>query len=54
MYYVGITIPGDVITTKAKVIEKVREGGKTRVEMEIWGENQRAAKVVVGFATMTK
>ncbi len=52
--YVGITIPGDTITTKAKVIEKVQEGGKTRLELEVSGENQRAAKVVVGFASITE
>ncbi len=54
VHYVGITIPGDTLTAKAKVIEKVEEGDKTRLEMEIWGENQRGAKVVVGFASITK
>ena len=53
VYYVGITIPGDVITAKGKIIEKTpQEDGKTLLEMEVWGENQRAAKVTVGFASI--
>jgi len=54
VHYVGITVPGDIITAKARVFEKVQEGGKTRLEMEIWGENQRGAKVVVGSASIAK
>ncbi|HJN88405.1 MAG: MaoC family dehydratase [Dehalococcoidia bacterium] len=53
-HYVGVLLAGDTITTGAKVIEKVQEGDKTRLEMEVWGENQRQAKVVVGFASITK
>ena len=53
-HYVGILLADDTITTKMKVIDKVQEGGKTRLEMEVWGENQRQAKVVVGFASFTK
>tara|TARA_B100000315_G_scaffold252270_1_gene288722 strand:+ start:692 stop:1135 length:444 start_codon:yes stop_codon:yes gene_type:complete len=54
VHYVGVTVPGDIITAKARVFEKVQEGGKTRLEMEIWGENQRGAKVVVGSASIAK
>ncbi len=52
--YVAIVVAGDVLTTKARVIEKVQDGDKTRLEMEIWAENQRGAKVVVGFASIVK
>jgi acyl dehydratase len=52
VYYVGITIPGDTVTSKARVISKLEQGERTRLEMEIWGENQRGAKVVVGFASV--
>ena len=54
VHYVGIVIVGDILTTKARVIEKVQDGANTRLEMEIWAENQRGAKVVVGFASIAK
>ena len=53
-HYVGVLLAEDTITTRVKVIDKVREGGKTRLEMEVWGENQRQAKVVVGFSSITE
>jgi acyl dehydratase len=53
-HYVGVLLAEDTITTRVKVIEKVQEGDKTRLEMEVWGENQRQAKVVVGFASIIK
>jgi acyl dehydratase len=52
-HYVGVLLAEDTITTRVKVTDKVQEGGKTRLEMEVWGENQRQAKVVVGFASIT-
>ena len=54
VHYVGIAVPGDTMTTHTKVIDKVKEGDKTRLEMEVSVENQRNAKVVVGFASITK
>ena len=52
VHYVGVTVPGDTLTTKVRVINKLQEGETTRLEMEIWGENQRGAKAVVGFASV--
>ena len=53
-HYVGVLLADDTITVRAKVTDKVQEGDKTHLELEVWGENQRQAKVLVGSASFTK
>jgi acyl dehydratase len=41
----------DVLTAKGTVKEKVLEGDGVRLVLDVWVENQRAEKVLVGTAT---
>lgn len=42
--------PGDRITARGTVVDAVREGQRVRLIAEIWCENQRGEKVIVGRA----
>ena len=44
--------PGDVWTTKGRVVKKYQEGGENLVDLEIWVENQDGVKVTPGSATV--
>ena len=49
--FIGLVMPGDVVTPRAIVREKVTEGDSGRLNLEVWVENQRGEKVVVGAAS---
>ena len=43
--------PDDTITTRGVVIEKVTEGNKIRLVLDVWCENQKGEKVIAGKAS---
>jgi len=44
---------GQTVATKGKIIDKVEEsGGKVRLTIEVWTENQSGEKVMVGEAAV--
>jgi hypothetical protein len=43
--------PDDVITVKGKVREKAVEGNVVRLFLDVWCENQRGDKLIVGTAS---
>ena len=45
-------VPGDTITAKGVVREKVMEGDAVRFGLEVWCENGSGDKVTVGTASM--
>jgi acyl dehydratase len=49
--FTGLVMPGDVVTPRAIVREKVSETDGRRLSLEVWVENQRGEKVVVGTAS---
>ncbi len=49
--FIGLVMPGDVVTPRAIVREKVTEEGMGRLDLEVWVENQRGEKVIVGVAS---
>ncbi|MDP6782289.1 MAG: MaoC family dehydratase [Dehalococcoidia bacterium] len=51
--FIGLVMPGDVVTPRAIVREKVPEGEGRCLNLEVWVENQRGEKVVVGTASAT-
>lgn len=42
---------GDVITAKAVVKDKLAEGSRTRVVLEVWCDNQNGERVLAGTAS---
>ena len=51
--YRGMNLPGEVITCKGEVTNKYTDNGDNYVECEIWAENPRAEKTVLGNALVT-
>ena len=49
--FISPVYPGDTITASAVVKEKKAEGKATRLEMEVWCENQAGKRVTVGTAS---
>lgn len=49
--FVNVVVPGDVITSKGKIVKKYEEGGEKLVDVEIIAENQKGEATVVGTAT---
>lgn len=49
--FIRIVDIGDRITARARVMSKHIEAAGTRFDMEVWCENQRGEKVVVGTGT---
>ncbi|MBI5968262.1 MAG: MaoC family dehydratase [Deltaproteobacteria bacterium] len=43
--------PGDRITIRGKIRNKIQEGKATRVILEVWLENQKGEKATVGMAS---
>ena len=43
--------PGDMITIRGVVSEKIQEGKLTRIMLDIWLENQNGEKATVGTAS---
>ena len=44
--------PGDIVTAKGKITQKTRGGSDISFNIEVWMENQRDEKVVVGSASL--
>lgn len=49
--FLGPVRPGDTVTARGKVIEKQEEDDKERVLCEVFCENQKGEKVIVGKAS---
>ena len=49
--FIGLVLPGDVVTPRAIVREKVPGGERQHLNLEVWVENQRGERVVVGTAS---
>jgi len=43
--------PGDTITVKGKITEKIQEGDATRLILDVWLENQAGEKATAGTAS---
>jgi acyl dehydratase len=50
--FIRPVVAGDVITYKGKVVEKQHDNGRTRVVVDVVGENQRGEAAVVGRASV--
>ena len=50
--YKGLDYPGDTLTCKGAVVNKLVDGGDHCLECEIWIENQRGEKTTPGRATV--
>lgn len=50
--YRGMNFLGDTTWIRGKVARKYQEGGDHRVDIDIWGENQRGEIIVPGKATI--
>ena len=48
--YRGMNFPGEALTCKGKVTKKYVEDGEHYVECNIWVENEKAEKTVLGIA----
>jgi len=49
--FINYTVPGDIITARGIIREKVEEGSAVRFNCEVWCENQAYQKTVVGTAS---
>jgi acyl dehydratase len=49
--FVGYVTPGDTVTARGVVADRSVEAGRVRLSLEIWLENQRGEKVIVGKAS---
>ena len=50
--FVAVVTVDDVLQAKARVVEvQVEDAGRRRVQLDVWCENQKGAKVLVGSAT---
>ena len=48
--FVEMVRPGDILTCRGRVKQRTTADGGTRLELEVWTENQRAERVTVGDA----
>jgi len=49
--FINYTLPGDVITARGVVREKMEEDGAVRLQCEVWCESLSRDKTVVGTAS---
>ena len=49
--FLQYTLPGDVITARGRIREKVDEGSAIRFDCEVWCESLNGEKTVVGTAS---
>jgi acyl dehydratase len=49
--FINYTLPGDVITARGVIRERVEEGSDVRFECDIWCESLTGHKTVVGTAS---
>ena len=48
--FVEMVRPGDALTCRGRVKGRETSGAVTRLQLEVWAENQRAEKVTIGEA----
>jgi acyl dehydratase len=48
--FVEMVRPGDTLTCRGRVRQRTTANGGTRLQLELWAENQRAERVTVGEA----
>jgi acyl dehydratase len=51
--YRGMDFPGDTITCRGKVTNSYIKDSESRIELELWTENQRGQKTTQGIAVVT-
>jgi len=51
--FVANVFPNDILTCKGTVLRTYRENGEPRVDCQIWQENQKGEKTLIGEATVT-
>ena len=49
--FINIVQPGDTVTAKGTVKDKLEEGPQVRLVLDVWCENQHGVKVTVGTAS---
>lgn len=49
--YIGLILPDDVITTRGVVTRREDDGDSLKLHLDVWCENQRGEKVIVGTAS---
>jgi len=49
--FIRLIMPGDTITIKGVVKERTPEDSAIRITLEVWCENQRGEKAIVGVAS---
>lgn len=49
---ISMILEDDTITARGRVTAAYKEGASSRFELEVWCENQRGAKVLVGGASV--
>jgi len=49
--FLGMAIPGDVVTARGVVSERLIEGERVRLVLKLWLENQRGEKVLAATAS---
>ncbi len=50
--FVGMALPGDVITCSGKIVAKREHGGEKLVDLEITAQNQKSENLQLGKATV--
>ena len=48
--FVAMVVPGDTLTCRGRVKERTTGSAGSRLQLEVWAENQRAERVTVGEA----
>jgi acyl dehydratase len=51
--YRGMDFPGDTLTCRGKVTNNYIKDSESRIELELWTENQRGEKTTQGIAVVT-
>ncbi len=49
--FTALVRPKDVVTCRGRVVATREDGGAHLVDLDVWAENQRGEKVVIGSAT---
>jgi len=49
--FTALVRPKDVVTCRGRVVATREDGGTHLVDLDVWAENQRGEKVVIGSAT---
>lgn len=49
--FIKLVADGDILTTRARVLAREQEGEAVRYTLDVWCENQRGERVLIGQAT---